>query len=102
MRCASQHDAHVPASHVHQTSLPAGLSAATGLTRLYLDSNSLYLNLIWEQLQQLLPCWPLLHVSGTLACGGVEGQCFQYQVLAPCDAPASAALRRCMRIATSR
>ncbi|PRW32532.1 small GTP-binding [Chlorella sorokiniana] len=42
------------------TSLPAGLITATNLTSLYLDSNSMCLSMIWEQLQQLLPRMPLL------------------------------------------
>ncbi|KAI7843573.1 hypothetical protein COHA_002815 [Chlorella ohadii] len=53
------HSLHVVA--FEQTTLPAGLAAATELTHLHLYSSSLCLTSNWEQLQQLLPNWPLLH-----------------------------------------
>lgn len=59
-------------SRLRQTSLPAGLSAATGLTHLYMYSRNLCLSMIWEQLDRLLPCWPLLQVSCLTGLGWVR------------------------------
>ena len=74
--CALQHSCYgsnwtalvaSKARHPHsQTSLPPGLAAASGLTHLHLYGTSLSLTITWEQLHQLLPNWPLLHVSDVL------------------------------------
>ena len=48
--------------------LHPGLAAATGLTSLAIINPKMNLEAVWEQLPQLLPCWPLLQVGGLLCC----------------------------------
>jgi len=54
-----------------------GLSAATGLTQLVIDNYAMSMDVVWQQLAELLPRWPLLRVSfGAKGSGAASGTLF--------------------------